>query len=235
MENWKERTERIMGSAALETLAEKRVAVFGLGGVGGHAAEALARAGVGAIDLVDRDTVDETNRNRQLVALISTVGKAKTDVMRERILDIDPECRVTTHHLFYLPETAAEIDVSDFDFIIDAIDNVTAKLCLIERAKAAGVPLICSMGTGNRLDPSKLIVTDISKVTGDPLAKIMRKELKDRGLGHLTVVASTELPVKTGTRSPGSSPFVPAAAGLLLASYVVRELTGISEKYTKGT
>lgn len=235
MENWKERTERIMGSAALETLAEKRVAVFGLGGVGGHAAEALARAGVGAIDLIDRDTVDETNRNRQLVALISTVGKAKTDVMRERILDIDPECRVTTHHLFYLPETAAEIDVSDFDFIIDAIDNVTAKLCLIERAKAAGVPLICSMGTGNRLDPSKLIVTDISKVTGDPLAKIMRKELKDRGLGHLTVVASTELPVKTGTRSPGSSPFVPAAAGLLLASYVVRELTGIPEKYTKGT
>lgn len=235
MENWKERTERIMGSAALETLAEKRVAVFGLGGVGGHAAEALARAGVGAIDLIDRDTVDETNRNRQLAALISTVGKAKTDVMRERILDIDPECRVTTHHLFYLPETAAEIDVSDFDFIIDAIDNVTAKLCLIERAKAAGVPLICSMGTGNRLDPSKLIVTDISKVTGDPLAKIMRKELKDRGLEHLTVVASTELPVKTGTRSPGSSPFVPAAAGLLLASYVVRELTGISEKYTKGT
>lgn len=235
MENWKERTERIMGSAALETLAEKRVAVFGLGGVGGHAAEALARAGVGAIDLIDRDTVDETNRNRQLVALISTVGKAKTDVMRERILDIDPECRVTTHYLFYLPETAAEIDVSDFDFIIDAIDNVTAKLCLIERAKAAGVPLICSMGTGNRLDPSKLIVTDISKVTGDPLAKIMRKELKDRGLEHLTVVASTELPVKTGTRSPGSSPFVPAAAGLLLASYVVRELTGISEKYTKGT
>ena len=235
MENWKERTERIMGSAALETLAEKRVAVFGLGGVGGHAAEALARAGVGAIDLIDRDTVDETNRNRQLAALISTVGKAKTDVMRERILDINPECRVTTHHLFYLPETAAEIDVSDFDFIIDAIDNVTAKLCLIERAKAAGVPLICSMGTGNRLDPSKLIVTDISKVTGDPLAKIMRKELKDRGLGHLTVVASTELPVKTGTRSPGSSPFVPAAAGLLLASYVVRELTGISEKYTKGT
>ena len=225
MKNWQERTERIMGGEALSRLAEAHVAVFGLGGVGGHAAEALARAGVGALSLIDMDTVDETNLNRQLVALRSTIGRNKTDVLAERIADIDPDCRVTKYTMFYLPETADAIDISRFDYVIDAVDTVAAKICLVEKAREAGVPIICSMGTGNRLDPSKLTVTDISKTSVDPLAKVMRVELRKRGIEHQPVVFSEELPVKTGTRAPGSASFVPAAAGLLLASHVVRELT----------
>lgn len=227
MKNWQERTQRIMGSEALSRLAEAHVAVFGLGGVGGHASEALARAGVGALSLIDMDTVDETNLNRQLVALRSTIGRNKTDVLAERIADIDPGCRVTKYTMFYLPETADAIDISRFDYVIDAVDTVAAKICLVEKAREAGVPIICSMGTGNRLDPSKLTVTDISKTSVDPLAKVMRVELRKRGIEHLPVVFSEELPVKTGTRAPGSGPFVPAAAGLLLASHAVRELAGL--------
>ena len=227
MKNWQERTERIMGSEALCRLAEAHVAVFGLGGVGGHAAEALARAGVGALSLIDMDTVDETNLNRQLVALRSTIGRNKTDVLAERIADIDPDCRVTKYTMFYLPETADAIDISRFDYVIDAVDTVAAKICLVEKSREAGVPIICSMGTGNRLDPSKLMVTDIGRTSGDPLAKAVRVELRKRGIEHLPVVFSEELPVKTGTRAPGSAPFVPAAAGLLLASHVVRELAGL--------
>jgi len=205
-------------------LASSRVAVFGLGGVGGHCAEALARAGIGALDLIDMDTVDDTNRNRQLAALTSTAGKRKTEVLKERVLDINPECAVTVHDLFYLPETASAIDLSVYDYVADAIDNMTAKLFLAEETKKLGIPLIASMGTGNRLDPSKLQVVDIAKTHDDPLAKNMRVGLRKRGIEHLTVVWSSEIPVKTGDATPGSTPFVPAAAGLLLASHVVRGL-----------
>lgn len=223
----------MLGSEPLKRLASARVAVFGVGGVGGHAAEALARSGVGAIDLIDKDTVEETNRNRQAVALCSTIGLLKTEVMKERILDINPECRVTCHNIFYLPENAEQFDLSVYDFILDAIDTVSAKLCLAVFAGQCGVPLIASMGTGNRMDPSKLTVTDISETSGDPLARNVRRELRKRGIDHLPVVFSLEPPVKavdplTGehTFTPGSSAFVPAAAGLLMASYAVRKLSG---------
>ena len=222
--NWLGRTEMITGSGALARLAVSRVAVFGLGGVGGHAVEALARSGIGALDLIDMDTVEETNLNRQLAALRSTVGKRKTEVLKERVLDINPDCRVTVHDLFYLPETAAAIDLSAYDFVVDAIDNMTAKLFLAEETGKLGVPLIASMGTGNRLDPSALCVTDISKTHDDPLAKNMRTGLRKRGIVHLPVVWSSEIPAKTGAQTPGSAAFVPAAAGLLLASYVVRSI-----------
>lgn len=239
MKHWQTRTEMILGSEALTRLASSRVAVFGVGGVGGHAAEALARSGIGSIDLIDMDDVEETNLNRQAVALHSTIGRMKTEVMRDRILDINPECRVTCHNIFYLPEMADSFDLSGYDYIIDAVDTVTAKLCLIEHAQKAGIPILCCMGTGNRLDPSKLSVTDLWLTTGDPLAKIMRHELKKRGITKLSVVSSAELPIKprkaedapevseestTGRNAPGSSAFVPAAAGLLLASKVVRDL-----------
>lgn len=220
---WKERTERVIGSEAACRLASSRVAVFGLGGVGGHAVEALARSGVGAIDLIDKDTVDETNINRQMCALHSTVGKRKTEVLRERILDINPECRVTVHDMFFLPQNADEIDFSLFDYVIDAVDTVTAKLCIVEKAKAAGTPVICSMGTGNRLDPSKLYITDLQKTRDDPLARDVRRELRKRGIEHVKCVCSSEIPVKCG-QTPGSVAFVPACAGMLLASAAVRDI-----------
>ena len=213
----------IMGSGAICRLASSRVAVFGLGGVGGHAAEALARSGVGAIDLIDKDVFEETNLNRQLGALRSTLGKRKTEVLRERILDINPECAVTVHDMFYLPDSAPEIDLSVFDYVIDAVDTVTAKICLVERAISAGTPVICSMGTGNRTDPSKLFVTEIRKTKDDPLARDMRKALRQRNIDHVKCVCSSELPVKCGA-VPGSTAFVPAAAGLLLASEAVRDI-----------
>lgn len=212
-----------MGSGAAKRLASSRVAVFGLGGVGGHAVEALARSGVGAIDIVDKDIFEETNLNRQLGALRSTLGKRKTEVFKERILDINPECTVTVHDMFYFPENADEIDLSVFDYVIDAVDTVTAKICLVERAMAAGTPIICSMGTGNRLDPSKLFVTDIQKTKDDPLARDVRKALRQRGINHVKCVCSSELPVKCG-HTPGSTAFVPAAAGLLLASEAVKDI-----------
>jgi len=223
---WLSRMEKVIGSGALERLAVCRVAVFGLGGVGGHCAEALARSGIGALDIIDMDTVDETNLNRQLVALKSTIGKRKTEVLKERILDINPDCKVTVHDLFYLPETASAIDLSSYDYVVDAIDNMTAKLFLAEETKRLGIPMIASMGTGNRMDPSKLMVTDIAKTHDDPLAKNMRTGLRKRGMEHLPVVWSSEIPVKTEDPTPGSGPFVPAAAGLLLASYVVGSLAG---------
>ena len=223
-QNWLARTEKVIGSGALERLASARVAVFGLGGVGGHCVEALARSGIGALDIIDMDTVDETNLNRQLAALRSTVGRRKTDVLKERVLDINPACRVTAYDLFYLPETAGAVDLSVYDFVVDAIDNMTAKLFLAEETGRLGVPLIACMGTGNRMDPSALTVTDIAKTHDDPLAKNMRVGLRKRGIAHLPVVWSSEIPVKTEDAVPGSGPFVPAAAGILLASHVVREL-----------
>ena len=224
-----DRTRGVLGDEALEKLKNVRVAVFGIGGVGGYVAEALARSGVGHLDLVDKDVVSVTNINRQLVALHSTVGRRKTEVMRERIADINPNCKVTEHNIFYLPENADEFDLSRYDFIVDAIDTVSAKLELAARAASLSVPFICCLGTGNKLDPTKLEISDISKTSVCPLAKVMRRELRLRGINHLPVLYSTEAPTKSkltenGKPVPASTAFVPSAAGLIIASYVVREL-----------
>ena len=214
------RTELLLGRDAIERLQQARVAVFGLGGVGGYVVEALARSGVGALDLIDHDTVSVSNLNRQIFALHSTIGRDKADVAKERVLDINPDIQVTLWKTFYLPDTADQFDLTQYDYIVDAIDTVTGKLELITRAKAAGTPILCAMGTGNKLDPTSFTVTDLSKTAGDGLARVMRKELKKRGITHLKVVYSTELPHKTlfqpepepgSTRrsTPGSVPFVP--------------------------
>jgi len=218
----------------MERLSRARVAVFGVGGVGGYAAEALMRSGIGAIDLIDKDTVSESNINRQIIALSSTVGRSKVSVMRDRIAEINPEAVVRTYEMFYLPETADRFDFSQYDYIIDAVDTVTAKLSLIEEAKKAGTPIISSMGAGNKLDPSAFQVADISETTVCPLARVMRRELKKRGVTSLKVVYSKEAPLtpseapeEFGKHLPGSIAFVPSAAGLVLAGAVIRDLAGI--------
>lgn len=216
------RTEILLGEQGLEILRSSRVIVFGLGGVGGAATEALARAGVGSLDLVDRDVVSESNLNRQIIALRSTVGRPKVDVMAERIRDIDPDIKVKGWHTFYLPDTADDFDFFQYDYIIDAVDNVTAKLEIARRAASSGIPLIASMGTGNRLDASDFRIGDLSETKGCPLAKIIRKELKASGIEHLKVVYSPGTPSKH--RPPGSISFVPPVAGLLMAGEAVREL-----------
>lgn len=235
------RTIRLIGEEALSRLKSARVAVFGLGGVGGYAAEALARSGVGQLDLIDSDSVALSNLNRQLIATRSTFGTLKVDAFEARIKDIDPSIAVHKYPIFYLPQTRDQIPFSQFDYIIDAIDTVAAKLDLIQAAADAGVPIISSMGCGNRLDPSKLKVCDISKTAGDPLAKVIRRKLKDLGIKKLKVVCSEELPIKPAPEgsagapeaaedkqpsrhAPASMIFVPAAAGLMLASEVVRDL-----------
>ncbi len=223
------RTALLLGDAALQRLAEARVAVFGIGGVGGHAVEALARSGVGHLDLFDHDVVSVSNINRQIVALHSTVGRYKTEVMAERIRDIRPATCVNEHRLFFLPENADTVDFTAYDFVLDAVDTVSAKLAIIERAQAAGVPVISCMGTGNKLDPSQLVLTDIAKTSVCPLARVMRRELRARGISHLRVLYSTE-PVcphqdAEGTSPvPGSTAFVPSVAGLMLAGEIVRTL-----------
>ena len=233
------RTALLLGDAAMERLAKARVAVFGIGGVGGYAVEALARSGVGTLDLIDDDTVSITNLNRQIIATHDTLGRPKVEAARERILSINPAAVVHTHRTFFLPETAAEFDFSAYDYVVDAIDTVTGKLALVERAKAADTPIICSMGTGNKLDASAFRVADISKTAMCPLARVMRKELSKRGIRHLKVVYSQEEALTPtgweeeaaalGKRQiPGSVAFVPGAAGLLLAGEVVRDLTGFS-------
>ena len=230
------RTELLLGSAAMERLHSARVAVFGIGGVGGYTVEALARSGIGTLDLIDSDTVSLTNLNRQIIATHDTIGMLKVEAAKARISAINPAAVVNTHPIFYTPETAETLDFSVYDYIVDAIDTVTGKLCIIQQAIAAGVPVISSMGTGNKLDASALQVTDISKTTGCPLARIMRKELRKRGINHLKVVYSTEealTPVGAeaeaaalGKRQiPGSTAFVPGAAGLILAGEVIRDLT----------
>ncbi len=231
------RTAMLIGTDGLNKLKNARVAVFGIGGVGGYAAEALARAGVGAIDLFDPDTVALSNINRQIIALHSTVGRAKVEVMKERILDISPECTVNAHQVFYMPDNADTVLLDGYTYIIDAIDTVTAKLELAVRARAAGVPLISSMGTGNKLDPTRLRLSDLSKTSVCPLARVMRRELKARGILHLPVVWSEEpaiTPMKEGAdtptdgkQSPGSVSFVPSVAGLMLASRVIRDICKI--------
>ena len=225
------RTERLIGKTALEKLKTARVAVFGLGGVGSYVVEALARSGVGHLDLVDKDKVDITNINRQIIALHSTVGKDKTTVMKERIADIKPNAVVTEYKLFFLPETANEIDFSQFDYVVDAIDTVSGKLALIEKAVVAGVPIISSMGTGNKLNPTAFEVADISKTSVCPLARVMRRELKKRGIEHLKVVYTKEEPIESGVIDeesgkplPASIAFVPSVAGLIIASEVIKDL-----------
>ena len=229
------RTEMLLGSAAVDQLRKSRVAVFGIGGVGGYTVEALARSGIGQIDVIDNDCVSLSNLNRQILATHSTLGMPKVEAAKRRILDINPGCTVRTHAVFYTPETADLFDFTQYDYIVDAIDTVTGKLALVERACAAGTPIICCMGTGNKLDASAFEVSDISKTSMCPLARVMRKELGKRGIRHLKVVYSKEEALTPtgweeeaaaiGKRQiPGSVAFVPGAAGLILAGEVIKDL-----------
>lgn len=223
------RTELMFGKDAMKKLSESRVAVFGIGGVGGYVTEALARSGIGAIDLIDNDTVNETNINRQIIALHSTIGQYKVDVMKSRIADINPDCKVMVHRLFFMPDTANQIDFSQYDYVVDAIDTVTGKIEIIMQAKALDIPVISSMGAGNKLDPTKFEVTDIYKTSVCPLARVMRRELKNRGVKSLKVLYSTEQAFRsenTGERKPvpASNAFVPSVAGLIIAGEVVKDL-----------
>ena len=231
------RTAMLLGEDAVAKLNQARVAIFGIGGVGGYTVEALARAGVGALDLIDNDTVSRSNINRQILATHSTVGMEKVEAGKRRVLDINPECVVRTWQVFYTPETADQFDFTQYDYIVDAIDTVTGKLQLVQAAKAAGTPIICCMGTGNKLDASAFQVEDISKTSMCPLARIMRKELSKRGIKHLKVVYSQEEALTPtgweeeakalGKRQiPGSVSFVPGAAGLILAGEVIKDLAG---------
>ncbi|NLT57460.1 MAG: tRNA threonylcarbamoyladenosine dehydratase [Clostridiales bacterium] len=223
------RAERLLGPRAMERLRHSAVAVFGLGGVGSYAAEALARAGVGRLTLVDADCVERSNLNRQLIALHSTLGLPKAQVMAARIRDINPQAQVTPLQLFYGPETADGLPLSDFDYVVDAVDTVSAKLLLAERAILSAVPIISSMGTGNKLDGARFEVADIYETSVCPLARVMRRELRARGIGSLRVVYSKEPPIlrpEGRGESPGSLSFVPPVAGLLLAGEVVRGLVG---------
>ncbi|MBO5389720.1 MAG: tRNA threonylcarbamoyladenosine dehydratase [Lachnospiraceae bacterium] len=226
------RTKNLIGDAAMEKLANARVAVFGIGGVGGHVVEALARSGVGALDLIDKDTVSVSNINRQIIALYSTVGKYKVEAMKERIADINPDCRVETYNCFYIPETKDQFDFSKYDYVVDAVDTVTAKLTLVCEANEKNVPIISSMGAGNKLNPAMFEVADIYKTSVCPLAKVMRRELKKRGIKSLKVVYSKEEAITPSNvegeeRVPGSTAFVPSVAGLIIASEVIKDLIKI--------
>lgn len=229
------RTGLLLGEDAMKQLNSARVAIFGLGGVGGYAVEALARSGVGALDLVDHDTVSVTNMNRQILATTTTVGKSKAQVAKQRVLDINPQCQAVAREVFFGPDTMDQFDFSQYSYVIDAIDTVTGKLALITAAKNAGVPIISCMGTGNKLDPTKFQITDISKTSVCPLARIMRKECAKQGIRHLKVLFSTEDPIVPETPTdelppegrrtiPGSVAFVPSVAGLILAGEVIKDL-----------
>lgn len=218
------RTSVLFGEEALEKLSKSHVAVFGIGGVGGSCAEALARGGIGKLTLFDSDTVEVTNINRQAVALHSTIGKMKTDVMCGRIKDINPDADVIAHNVFYLPENADEYNLNDYDYIVDAIDTVSAKIALIERAAIAEVPIISAMGAGNKIEPSMFEVDDIYNTSVCPLARIMRRELKSRGIKKLKVVYSKEVPREGMGRTPSSCSFVPPVAGLILAGEVIKDI-----------
>ncbi len=221
------RQAQIMGEEKMNKLKQSSVIVFGIGGVGGAAAEALVRGGIGKIALVDKDVVDITNLNRQLIATEETVGMKKTDAAEKRYLSINPELKVEKFDLFYLPETSDKIDLSQYDFIVDAIDNVSAKIELAVRAEKLNIPIISSMGTGNKLSPELFEISDIYKTSVCPLARVMRRELKNRNVKKLTVVYSKEEPIKTGTSVPGSTSFTPPVAGYLVASHVIKKLTEI--------
>lgn len=248
------RTELLFGKEAMERLSASRVAVFGVGGVGGYAVEALVRSGIGAIDLIDDDKVCLTNLNRQIIATRKTVGKYKTDVMKERILDINPDCRVTVHKCFYLPENKEDFDFTNYSYVIDAVDTVTAKIQQVMQAQEANTPIISSMGAGNKLNPAEFEVADLYKTSVCPLAKVMRRELKKRGIKKLKVVYSKEQPIRpvadmtiscrtncicppgaehkcTEKRDiPGSTAFVPSVAGLIIASEVIKDLAAPMEE-----
>lgn len=235
------RTQMLLGAETMEKLQNAHIAVFGVGGVGGYVVEALARSGVGKFDLIDNDTVALSNINRQIIATHSSVGKYKVDVMKERILDINPDAEVTVHKCFFLPENSRDFEFKKYTYIVDAIDTVTAKLELIVRADEAGVPIISSMGTGNKLDPTRLEISDIYKTEVCPLARVMRTELKKRGIKKLKVVYSKEQPIKRAKNDkeqitsentgrikdvPGSVAFVPSVAGLIIAGQVIKDLKG---------
>ena len=248
MAEWLSRTERLIGKENIETLKNTRVAVFGVGGVGGFVVEALARSGVGHIELIDHDTIAESNLNRQIIATCDVIGRDKVDVMKERILSINPNAEVVIHKCFYLPENKDDFDFSKYSYVVDAVDTVTAKLTIIEEAKKAGVYVISSMGTGNKLDPTAFEVADISKTSVCPLAKVMRRELKKRGISHVKVVYSKEeaiTPIESedihkdamdgketehaGRKkiAPASISFVPSVAGLIIAGEVIKDLCGL--------
>lgn len=220
------RTEILLGAEGINRLRRASVAVFGIGGVGGYVVEALARSGVGHLHLIDHDTVSVSNLNRQIIATVSTIGRYKVDVAKERVLDINPEAEVSVYRTFFAPDMAEEFDFAGYDYVVDAIDTVTGKIALIMEAKQAGTPVISSMGAGNKLDASAFEVADIYRTSVCPLAKVMRRELKKRGVRKLKVVYSREQPV-SNNRPPGSNGFVPAAAGLVLAGEVVKDLAGV--------
>lgn len=222
------RTELLIGEDGIRKLKDAKVAVFGIGGVGGYVVEALARSGVGAFDLIDNDVVSLSNLNRQIIATRETVGRRKTEVMRERIWSINPEAKVELHNCFYLPDEGEKFDFTQYSYVVDAVDTVTAKIDIILRAQAVGTKVISAMGAGNKLDPTAFVVTDIYKTTMCPLAKVMRRELKKRGVEKLKVVYSTEKAIPTQAPYPGSIAFVPSVAGLIIAGEVIKELLGSS-------
>lgn len=229
-----ERTAAVLGDEAVEKLKKAKAAVFGLGGVGGYVCEALARSGIGTLIIVDNDEIDETNINRQIIALHSTKGRSKADVMEERLKDIDPEINIIKKKCFYLPENSDEVDLAGSSYVVDAVDTVTAKVEIITQAKKLGIPVISCMGTGNKTDPSQLRVADIAKTSVCPLAKTMRKLLRERDIKDVKTVYSTEAPVKKKSiegnhRAPGSTAFVPPSAGLLIAAEVVKDIINDEE------
>ena len=238
MENQFERLELLIGSEAIDKLKNSKVAIFGVGGVGGYVTEALARSGVGSFVLVDNDVVSVTNLNRQIIALHSTVGRSKVEVMAERIRDINPDAKVELKQCFFLPETAGEFDFGSYDYVADAVDTIAAKVEIISQAKEAGVPVISSMGAGGKLNPSMFEVADISKTSVCPLAKAMRRELRIKGIKDVKVVYSKEEPIRnivggaadpeSGRHVPGSSAFTPSVAGLIMASEIIKDLSGIN-------
>ena len=237
-----DRTKRLLGADAMKKLNDSHVAVFGIGGVGGHAADALVRSGIGEITIVDSDEVAESNINRQLIATTKTVGRKKVDVMEEHLLEINPDVIVHKHCCFFLPETKEQFDFSHYDYVVDAVDTVTAKIALVEACQEYDVPIVSSMGAGNKLDPTAFEVADISKTSVCPLAKVMRRELKKRNIKHLKVVYSKETPldakedekfvsdeVRSRRATPGSIAFVPSVAGLILAGEVVKDLAEVKK------
>ena len=227
------RTQLLYGAQSMEKLAASRVAVFGIGGVGGYVVEALARSGIGALDIIDNDQVCLSNINRQIIATHKTIGMYKVDAAEERIHDINPDCVVRAYKTFFLPETQDQFEFSQYDYVVDAIDTVTGKLAIIEKAKKAGVPVISSMGAGNKLHPSMFEVADIYKTEVCPLAKVMRRECKKSGIDSLKVVYSKEMPIKPSEKSgerkvvPGSTAFVPSVVGLIIAGEVINDIAGI--------
>lgn len=236
------RTEQLVGSEAMEKLAKARVAIFGVGGVGGYVAEALARSGIGHFELIDNDSVSLTNINRQIIATHATLGLPKVEVMRDRILSINPKAEITLRQCFFLPENQDQFDFSQYDYVVDAVDTVAAKIAIILQAKAANVPVISSMGAGNKVNPAMFEVADIYKTSVCPLARVMRQAMKKQGVKHLKVVYSKEVPLEplqsqeqkgtAGRPAPGSTAFAPSVAGLIIASEVFKDLIGLEPKYS---